>query len=276
MRRFGAAALVACMVVAATAAEASEKETIRQTVLAWYHKFNAGEPGALAMCAEHASVIDEFAPFRWTSCADWFRAYDAYASANKITASKVNITRFAHVNVKDGRAYVTGPAVYTYRENGKPRRETALDVLTLEKGADGWRITSAAWFGTNGADAGKDASAVADTAAQFVTLSAPPSPAPIAVVDEFPPFHWVGASAHDDWFSALKALTAAGGVTDMKVTLETPSQLSVNGATAYLAAPSVITSKHNGKTSAEHGAFVFAFEKANDAWHIVSWAWATK
>jgi ketosteroid isomerase-like protein len=63
---------------------------------------------------------------------------------------------------------------------------------------------------------------------------------------------------------------------DLVITPSAPTQLSVNGNTAYATVPTVLTSKHNGKPERELGSFAFAFEKVNGNWKITSWAWATR
>jgi ketosteroid isomerase-like protein len=270
------AALAAAILSMSAPARASESDAVRQTVKSWFAKFDAGDgAGALAMCADHGSIIDEFAPFRWSSCADWFKAYAAYASQNGITDTRVDLVRFAHVNVQDGRAYVVGPAIYAYKENGRRRVETGIDVITLAKTPSGWRIDSAAWFGRAGADTGRDAEAVTRAVADFAGMT-PVSPPPAAVVDEFPPYHWDGAGADAGWRADLAKLLAADGISGLQLALDKPSQLSVNADWAYAVYPTLITSMHRGKSSAEHGALAFTLQKANDAWRIVSWAWATR
>jgi ketosteroid isomerase-like protein len=277
MRTLSTAAIAISIAFTATLAHGSETGAINQTVRTWYAKFNAGDKaGALALCAEKGSIIDEFAPFRWTSFSDWFKAYGVYASQNGIAASKVTFDRFAHVNIDSGRAYVAGSATYSYKEGDKRHVEPGMNVLTLEKTPAGWRIASVAWFGRNGADMGADATSIGNTVNSFASLSAPPSPPPIAIVDEFAPYQWEGAGANADWSAGLAKLTAAGGVTGMALKLDKPSQLMVNGDWAYAVYPTVITSQHHGKSSAEHGGFAFTLQKTDAAWHIVSWAWATK
>lgn len=277
MRIIGTAAMAAAIALGATAAQASDSDSVKQTVRTWLQKFNAGDgPGALAMCADHGSIIDEFAPFRWTSFADWFKAYDAYAAQNNITASRVTVNSFAHVNVENGRAYVVAPSTYSFKESGKPHAEAGTQVLSLEKTGKVWRITSSAWFGKNGVDAGSDAAAIGKAVDAFVSMASPPTPPPIAIVDEFAPYHWEGANANADWFAGLQKDNTASGVTDMALKLDAASQLMANGKRAYAVFPTTITSKHHGKANAEHGGFAFTLQKANDAWQIVSWAWATK
>src|SRR5215469_8304532 len=134
IRTLAKAAAAASITLVASAAHASDGNAVKQTVRTWMAKFNAGDgAGALAMCSENGSIIDEFAPFRWTRFEDWFKAYDAYATANHITASTLKVKKFDHVNIDQGRAYVVATATYAFKENGKPHAENTWDVITLEK-----------------------------------------------------------------------------------------------------------------------------------------------
>lgn len=277
VRTFAKALVAASFMLAATLAHAGESDAVKRTVTTWFAKLNAGNGvGALALNSEQGSIIDEIAPYRWTRFDDWFKSYDSYAAANGISASKDRLGKFLHVNVKDGRAYVVVTLTYTYRENGKPRAESGLNVMSLAKTDAGWRITSVAWLGKNGVDAGADAAAIGNAVSSFTAMTAPPSPPPVAIVDEFPPYHWEGASANADWMSGLMKDNADEHTTDMKLKLDAPSQLAVNSDWAYAVYPTVITSRHRGKPSAEHGAFAFTLQKQSGTWQIVSWAWATR
>jgi hypothetical protein len=270
-----AAGLALC---AATGANAtSDASAVKQTIRSVFTKANAGDTaGAGALFAASGSIIDEFAPFRWASFGDWGQAFGAYNAQTGVTGSKTTILKFNHVNVGGGRAYAVATVAYTYKENGKPRKEPGTEVFSLEKADAGWRIDSFAWFSKAGVDSGADASAIIDTVHGFASMSAPPSPPPTAITDEFAPFHWEGVSANADWFAAFQKDSAAGGVTDIALHLSAPSHLSVNGDKAYAVFPTVIADKHHGKTEQEHGAFAFALEKSSGSWRIASWAWATR
>lgn len=269
---------LACAMLAGTAAYASPdagavKDTIRTALAA----ANKGDNAAfMAKATPQASVIDEFAPFRWDSFADWGAAYGAYNAANGVTHPKTSLLRFSHVNVKGDRAYAVAGVTYTYMEGGKARKENGIETYALEKQAGSWRIAAFTWMSKAGVDGGADASAVADVVHAFTSMTVPPSPPPTAVVDEFAPYHWTGASAHADWYAGLQKSMAQDHSKDLSLKLAAPDQLSVNGDRAYAVFPTIITSSVHGKTTNEHGALAFALEKSAGAWHIASWTWATR
>jgi hypothetical protein len=80
------------------------------------------------------------------ACKTWLNDYEAHAKANAITDGAVTIDKPWHLDVSGDRAYVVVPANYTYKEKGKPMKETgSAFMFTLQKGANGWPITGWAW-----------------------------------------------------------------------------------------------------------------------------------
>ncbi|HEU4939129.1 MAG TPA: nuclear transport factor 2 family protein [Vicinamibacterales bacterium] len=112
--------------------------------------FNKGDTkAAAATCAEQTSIIDEFPPHEWHgagACAKWMADYDADAKKNGITDGSVKLSAPKHVDVTADRAYVVVPADYSYKQKGKPVKETSsLLTVALQKSAAGWRITGWSW-----------------------------------------------------------------------------------------------------------------------------------
>jgi hypothetical protein len=127
-------------------ARAEVLATIRQFV----DGFNKGDAkSALAACAEQTAIIDEFPPHAWLgagACAKWMSDFEADAKKNSITDGFVSLGNPSHVDITGDRAYVVIPSDYTYKQNGKPVKETgALFTFALQKGQTGWRITGWAW-----------------------------------------------------------------------------------------------------------------------------------
>jgi ketosteroid isomerase-like protein len=270
-------AAAVALLLASAASAASEAGAVKETIRQFFAKSNAGDDaGALALVAKDSFATDEFAPFHWNSLGDWDTAYVAYNKQNAITHPKTTLQKFLHVNVEGGHAYVVLTATYTYSEGGKSRKENGTEVVTLDKQDAGWRITTFSWLSKAGVDQGADATAVVAAVRSFAQLTTPPTPPPTAIVDEFAPYVWTGASANADWNAGLQKLLGKEGTTDLSLALADPEQLNVNGTKAYAVFPTVISSKVHGKPTKEHGAFAFVLDKADGAWHIASWTWATK
>ncbi len=139
-----------------SAALAGEEAAAFAPVKQFVEGFNKGDAKtALAACAPSAVIIDEFAPYLWlgaNACSTWAGAYDADAKANGITDGVVTLGKPRHVFVTGDTAYVVVPTAYDYKRKGKKvSQKGAVMAVTLQKGADGWRITGWAWAtGKNG------------------------------------------------------------------------------------------------------------------------------
>jgi ketosteroid isomerase-like protein len=79
------------------------------------------------------------------SCSKYFADYDAHAKQNGITDGIFGIRKARHIDVTGDHAYVVVPAWYKYKQDGKPKKEEGTSVIVLQKGKDGWRITSWSW-----------------------------------------------------------------------------------------------------------------------------------
>lgn len=73
-------------------------------------------------------------------------SYESDARKNGITDGVVVIGTPTHVDINGDRAYVVGPANYSYKKAGAPVKEVgSIFTLSLQKAATGWRITGWAW-----------------------------------------------------------------------------------------------------------------------------------
>lgn len=95
-----------------------------------------------------------------------------------------------------------------------------------------------------------------------------------SIIDEFPPHHWEGATAFNDWLGAFGKDSTARKVTDSKLTPHTAKRLSVEGDHAYVVMPTDYTFKQNGKTMAEYGTITYALDKTTAGWRIAAWSFS--
>jgi hypothetical protein len=101
---------------------------------------------ALAACDSSTSIIDEFPPHVWNSCADWAKAFGEFNDKNAVTDADAKILAPWSVDVDGDRAYVVAPATYTYKLKGKLMKEPhAVLTVALKKTDAGWRITAWTW-----------------------------------------------------------------------------------------------------------------------------------
>jgi ketosteroid isomerase-like protein len=121
-------AVFAVALITATPVVASDKTDVMATVKQFVVAFNEGDAkAAVAACADQTSIIDEFPPHEWhgtAACKQWMDDYDANAQANAITDGIVTLGTPRHVDVTGDRAYVVIPSNYTFKQKGKPVKET--------------------------------------------------------------------------------------------------------------------------------------------------------
>jgi hypothetical protein len=144
-------------VLAACVASPVQAQTIDPQVTApitkFMNAFNKGDmAGAAAahMSDENLVIIDEVPPFMWRG-ADALKAWagDLAADAKKagITDQKVTISRATRAEVNGSDAYVVVPAVYSFKEGGVAKRESAHMTFAMKKGSSGWLIHGWTWSG---------------------------------------------------------------------------------------------------------------------------------
>ncbi len=129
---------------------ASEKTDVTATVHQFFDNLDEKNlPKALAACDSPASILDEFPPHVWhgpTACADWFKGLVAYDQQSEITDGAATLGAPWTLDVTGDRAYFVGPAVYTFKQHGKPVKEAhAVFTVALRKTDAGWRITGWTW-----------------------------------------------------------------------------------------------------------------------------------
>ncbi len=144
---FAFAAAVCILPFASQPAFAADKNDIVATI----HQFADNlDPKtidkALATCDSQTSIIDEFPPHVWNSCADWVKAFGEYNDKNGVTDAVAKIGAPWSVDVEGDRAYAVSPATYTYKQHGKANKELhAVFTAAFRKTDAGWRITAWSW-----------------------------------------------------------------------------------------------------------------------------------
>lgn len=96
------------------------------------------------------TIIDEFAPHRWVgpnAAHEWATAYDKHATATGVTDGVVKYGAPTRSVVDGDTAYVIVPALYTYKEHGKPMAEEGQFAFALRTEAAGWKIRGWTWTG---------------------------------------------------------------------------------------------------------------------------------
>ena len=114
--------------------------------------FNAGnvQSAFAAYASGPIAIVDEFAPHLWTgphAAHEWADAYDKHAQATGVSDGKVTYGKPARI-VRDAEtAYVLLPAVYLYKEHGKPVKEEGQFTAVLNRESGAWKIRGWTWTG---------------------------------------------------------------------------------------------------------------------------------
>jgi ketosteroid isomerase-like protein len=139
--------LLAAALAVATPSFASDKTDAVAPVHQFVDSMNKNDmKAAAAAYAPDASIIDEFPPHFWhgaNAFGDWGKDFGTDAQTNGVTDPVLKLGKAKRIDVTGDHAYAIFAAVYSFKQHGKPKHETADMTFALEKLADGWRI--AAW-----------------------------------------------------------------------------------------------------------------------------------
>jgi hypothetical protein len=135
----------------ATAAEPSGDDKtavvslVREIVKDWS---NNDIDAAKRYMSPSVALTDSTAPYFFqgpTAVSDWLKAFAADAKARDITDPWETLGKPKEVEVDGPHAYVSFPAVYGFKQHGKPVRQISTVTVTLEKSGKDWSILSWTW-----------------------------------------------------------------------------------------------------------------------------------
>jgi ketosteroid isomerase-like protein len=135
----------------ATAAEPSGDDKaavvslVREIVKDWS---NNNIDAATRYMSPSVVLTDSTAPYFFrgpTAVSDWLKSYAAETKANDITDAWETLGKPNEVEVDGPHAYVTFPAVYGFKQHGKPVRVKSTVTVALEKSDKDWSILSWTW-----------------------------------------------------------------------------------------------------------------------------------
>ncbi len=114
--------------------------------------FNKGDSAsAYATYAKgEITIVDEFAPHRWTgphAAQDWAAAYDKHAQATGVSDGQVKYGAPTRIEREGEFAYVILPTEYLYKERGKAMDEKGQITAVLHKEDGAWKIRAWTWSG---------------------------------------------------------------------------------------------------------------------------------
>jgi hypothetical protein len=98
-----------------------------------------------------------------------------------------------------------------------------------------------------------------------------------AIIDDFPPYVWLGSGACSKWLNDLNAYSVKSAMTDMSSTLLKPWHVQVTADRAYVAVPINYTLKVEGKDVKETGSVLtVSLQRVLARWRITALAIAAR
>jgi ketosteroid isomerase-like protein len=148
MKRFVAGAVMAASLSTCVPAAAAPNPVMAPIVAAMKAS-NAGDrAGLIALFTPDATVVDNFAPYRFTppnGVGTWYDGFGADAAASHSTDGIITIKAPRYLHVHGDRAWAVVPTAYRYKLKGTPELETGALVFTLSRIGGSWKITTMSW-----------------------------------------------------------------------------------------------------------------------------------
>ena len=96
----------------------------------------------------------------------------------------------------------------------------------------------------------------------------------ISILDDFPPYVWIGADALHRWGADSAKRAAAKKLADFKLTLGVINRLETQDNAAYVIVDAVYTYTENGTKVAEPGQVILGMIYGAGAWKINALTWS--
>ena len=139
-------------VLSAVVAFAASGEDVVAPLRQFIDAFNKGETAAAyaTYAKGEITIVDEFAPHRWTgthAAQDWAAAYDKHAQATGVSDGQAKYGAPTRIEREGELAYVILPTEYLYKEHGKAMDEKGSITAVLHKEDGAWKIRAWTWSG---------------------------------------------------------------------------------------------------------------------------------
>ncbi|HEX4198019.1 MAG TPA: nuclear transport factor 2 family protein [Caulobacteraceae bacterium] len=150
--RLAICGLAALMAVAAGPVKAAPADAAMATLQRFADSFNRGDTKtAGALQADDSAIVDEFPPHQWHgpgAFSAWLGDFAKDAAAKGESDQHLAVGKPTRVDLDGDTAYVVAPALYTFKQHGKPMAESAQMTFALRNGASGWKIAAWAFAGS--------------------------------------------------------------------------------------------------------------------------------
>jgi ketosteroid isomerase-like protein len=143
---------MAALAAAGAAAAATSTASLEKPIHQFIDGFDKGDMVAVAgaYAPGDITIVDEVAPYLWRgpdAVKAWAADLDKDIQTRGLSDASVTLGGVARAEVEGDKAYVIMRATYAYKQHGVAMHEPARMTYTLNKTADGWKITGWAWSG---------------------------------------------------------------------------------------------------------------------------------
>ncbi|MFD1610191.1 DUF4440 domain-containing protein [Sphingomonas tabacisoli] len=145
-----AKAAIALTLVGARGPTSAADPAVEAPIRTFLEAFNRGDVTAAAAThvASGVSIVDEVAPYHWSSFQDWLGALDKETKDGGLTEQSVIVTGpTVREQVSGDSAYVIMPVRYAFKARGRAMREDAQMTFVLTKVTGSWKIANWTWTG---------------------------------------------------------------------------------------------------------------------------------
>jgi hypothetical protein len=131
---------------AVSPALAAEQDDVLAPIKAFVAAIDKNDTAtAAATLIAAPSITDEFPSYHWSSFAGWGADFGKDAAAHGDTDANLAIVKVGRVLIDGEHAYAVVPTDFSFKRKGKPMIEHGTLTYTLDKTAQGWRISSFTW-----------------------------------------------------------------------------------------------------------------------------------
>ncbi|MGC1372485.1 MAG: nuclear transport factor 2 family protein [Candidatus Sulfotelmatobacter sp.] len=143
--------LLSSVLLGATAMAAASRD-VTIPIHQFIDGFNTGDVQSAyaAYATGDITIVDEFAPHRWTgphAAQNWAADYQNHAQATGVSDGNVKYGAPTRTEIEGAVAYVVIPAVYNYKQHGRQLTEQGQMTFVLHAEQASWKIRSWTWTG---------------------------------------------------------------------------------------------------------------------------------
>jgi ketosteroid isomerase-like protein len=92
----------------------------------------------------------------------------------------------------------------------------------------------------------------------------------IEIISVFPPYHWSGPHALQDW---SEGFAKAAPATERSVELRDAKHVTVKGDSAYLVIPAIYRRKRGAESVEENGILTSVLHRFGEQWKVAAFTW---